>query len=112
MNEHIRQAGKFIADTVQESTRRAANAHRDDGHRVGFTRAAGITLRIIQEKLDVLQERMKDPGLNKGEQAVYAQLSELKSEIEAGYDRYWQGTDVDWRPLKPVAKAVIRQTEK
>lgn len=110
MNDHIRQAGEFLMDTVQEPLRRAANAHHDDGHREGFTRAAGITLRRIQEKLDVFKEQMKGIGLTKAEQAVYAQLDELKSEIEADCDRYWQGTGVDWRPLKPVAKAVVRRT--
>ncbi|WP_417373418.1 hypothetical protein [Glutamicibacter protophormiae] len=111
MNEHIRQTGKQIADTVKESSRRAFKAQLEDRYQKGFTRATSITLRLIQAKLDVFQEQMKGRGLNKGEQSVYAQLSELKTEIEADYDRYWQGSDVDWRPLKPVVKAAIRQIE-
>ena len=43
---------------------------------------------------------MKGPGLSKSEQANYAQLDELKSEIEAECDRYWRGSGIDWRPLK------------
>ncbi|MGO4383397.1 hypothetical protein [Specibacter sp. RAF43] len=110
MNDHIRQAGKFLMDTVQESARRTTSDHHDDGHREGFTRAAGITLRRIQEKLDVLKEQMRGTSLTKVEQAVYAELDDLKSEIEADFDRYWQGSGVEWRPLKPVVKKVIRQT--
>lgn len=110
MNDHFRQAGKFIADAVQESTSRTISAHRDDGHREGFTRAAGISLRRIQEKLDVFREQMKSPGLTKAEQTICAQLDELKSEIEADCDGYWRGTGVDWRPLKPVAKGVTMRT--
>jgi hypothetical protein len=30
------------------------------------------------------------------------------TEIEADFDRYWRGVGVDWRPQKPVAKAIIR----
>lgn len=47
---------------------------------------------------------MKGPGLSKVEQASYVRLDELKSEIEADYDRYWRGSGVDRRPLKPVAQ--------
>jgi hypothetical protein len=54
---------------------------------------------------------MKSAGLSQSEQAIYAHLDELKSEIEADCDRYWRGSGVDWRPLKPVAKAVIRQAD-
>lgn len=54
---------------------------------------------------------MKSPGLNKAEQAIYAQLEELKSEVESDFDRYWRGSGVDWRPLKPVTTGVIRSTD-
>lgn len=111
MNDHIRQAGEFVIGSFQESARQESRDQFDDGHKRGFTSAAGITLRHIQEKLDVFKEQMKSPGLNKVEQAVYAQLDELKSEIEADCDGYWQGSGVDWRPLKPVAKVVARRTE-
>ena len=45
------------------------------------------------------------------EQANYAQLDELKSEIEAECDRYWRGSGIDWRPLKPVAKGVVKRAD-
>jgi hypothetical protein len=54
---------------------------------------------------------MKSEGLSQSEQAIYAHLDELKSDIEADCDRYWRGSGVDWRPLKPVAKAVILQAD-
>lgn len=110
MKDHIRQAGQFVQDAVHESARQARSDHGDAMHQRGFTSAVGITLRRIQQKVDGFTEQMKGPGLTKTEQAIYAQLNELKSEIEADYDRYWQGSGVDWRPLKPVAKSVIRQT--
>lgn len=83
--------------------------HHDDGRIRGFSSAAGIALLRIQEKLDAYREQMKGPGLSKSEQASYAQLDELKSEIEAEYDRYWRGSGIDWRPLKPVAKGTVRR---
>ena len=80
-------------------------------HRRGFSTAAGIALRHIDAKLDSLKERMTGPGLTKAEQAVFAELDGMKSEIEADCDRYWRGSGVDWRPLKPVVKGVVRWTE-
>ena len=103
MDERIRQMGEFVLDVAREPVRR----HGDDKYRRGFTNAAGISLRSIQGRLDTLKEQMKGPGLTKSEQAVYAQLDELKSEIEADCDRHWRGSGVHWRPLKPVAKPVI-----
>lgn len=86
MNSHFQKAGEFLRDTAQESARQVLSDHRDDGHIRGFTSAAGIALRRIQEKLDAYREQMKGPGLSKSEQANYAQLDELKSEIEAECD--------------------------
>ncbi|MBM7804184.1 hypothetical protein JOD57_000021 [Geodermatophilus bullaregiensis] len=111
MNDRIREAGQFLKGTVRESARQTLHDHGDDEHRRGFTSAAGISLRRIHARIDALKEQMKGPGLTKAQQAIYAQLDELQSELEADYDRYWQGSGVDWRPLKPVAKGVvIRQT--
>lgn len=94
---------------MQESARQVLGDHHNDGHIRGFSSAAGIALRRIQEKLDAYKEQMKGPGLSKSEQARYAQLDELKSEIEAECDRYWRGSGIDWRPLKPVAKGVVKR---
>ena len=105
MNDRIRQAGRFIQGAAQQTFR----DRDDDMQRKGFTSAAGISLRRIQEKLDLFKEQMKGPGLTKAEQMVYTQLDELKSEIEADFDRYWRRSGVDWRPPKPVAKGVIKQ---
>lgn len=110
MKDHIREAGQVVQDAVRESVRQARSDHGDTMHQRGFTNAAGITLRRLQQEIDGFREQMKGPGLTKTEQAIYAQLHELQSEIEADYDRYWRGSGVDWRPLKPVAKGVIRQT--
>ena len=111
MNSHFQKAGEFLRDTAQESARQVLSDHRDDGHIRGFTSAAGIALRRIQEKLDAYREQMKGPGLSKSEQANYAQLDELKSEIEAECDRYWRGSGIDWRPQKPVAKGVVKRAD-
>ncbi len=110
MTDLIRQAGQFVKDAVQDSARQTLRDYGDDSHRKGFAGAAGITLRRVQEKLDALKEQMRGQGLTKAEQAIYAQLDELKSEIEADYDRYWRGSGVDWRPPKPVARRAVRQT--
>lgn len=111
MNNRMQQVGQFALDTVRESARQTMNNHGDDRYRAGFTRAAGITLRRVQEKLDAFREQMKGAGLTKAEQTVYAQLEELKSEVEADYDRYWRDSGVDWRPPTPMAKGTVRRRE-
>ncbi|MGC4855283.1 hypothetical protein ACLQ24_18305 [Micromonospora sp. DT4] len=107
----IPKAGRFIMDAVRDSVQDTMNDHGDAHFERGFSAAAGIALRQIQKRLDDLREQMKGKGLSQAEQAFYAHLDELKSEIEADCDRYWRGSGVDWRPLKPVAKAVIRRTD-
>lgn len=109
MSNQFQRTGEFLRDVVQESTRQVLSDHHYDGYIGGFSRAAGIALRRIQEKLDAYREKMKGPGLSKSEQASYAQLDELKSEIEAEYDHYWRSSGVDWRPLKPVAKGIVKR---
>jgi len=84
----------------------------DDQHRKGFTRAATISLHLVQDQVDVLNEQMKGPGLNKSDQALHANLNELKSKIESDFDRYWQGSGVDWRPPRSVVKGGVRQAGK
>jgi len=105
----IAKAGQFIMDTVRDSVQETMSDHGDAHSERGFRDAAGIALRQIQMRLDDLREQMKGEGLSQAEQAVYAHLDELKSEIEAECDRYWRGSGVNWRPLKPVATAVIRR---
>lgn len=113
VNDHIRQAaGRLLHELVEEPVRQVVRDRDDDMYRRGFTRAAGISLRHIQEKLDFYKEQMTGQGLNKAEQMVYTQLDELKAELEADFDRYWQSSGVDWRPPKPIAKGVIRQRGK
>ena len=107
----VRKAGQFIMDAVRDSVQETMSDHGDAHFERGFSAAAGIALRQIQKRLDDLREQMKSKGLSQAEQAFYAHLDELKSEIEADCDRYWRGSGVDWRPLKPVAKAVIRRTD-
>jgi len=107
----IREAGQVVVDAVRDSVQGAMSDHGDARFVRGFSAAAGIGLGQIQKRLDDLREQMKGKGLSQAEQAFYAHLDELKSEIEADCDRYWRGSGVDWRPLKPVAKAVIRRTD-
>lgn len=102
----VRQAGEWVLGVVRDSAQETMRDHGDVQYQRGFTRGAGITLSRIQDKLDVLREQMKGAGLGKADQAIYAHLDELKSEIEADCDRYWRGSGVDWRPSKPVAKAL------
>lgn len=108
MSSNFQKAGEFLRDAAQESARQVLSDHHDHGHIKGFSSAAGIALRRIQEKLYAYREQMKGPGLSKSEQASYAQLDELKSEIEAEYDHFWRDSGIDWRPLKPVAKGVVK----
>lgn len=107
----IREAGQFVMGAVRDSVQGTMSDHGDAQLARGFSAAAGIALRQIQKRLDDSREQMKGKGLNQAEQAFYANLDELKSEIEADCDRFWRGSGVNWRPLKPVAKAVIRRTD-
>lgn len=107
----MRHAGQFITDTVRDSVQETMSTHGHARFESGFSAAAGIALRQIQERLDGLREQMKGAGLSQAEQAFYAHLDELKSEIEADCDRYWRGSGVDWRLPKPVAKPVIPRTD-
>jgi hypothetical protein len=107
----IRQAGQIVMDAVRDSAQQTVSDHGEARFQRGFTAAAGIALRQIQEVLDGLREQMKSGGLSQSEQAIYAHFDELKSKIEADCDSYWRGSGVDWRPLRPVAKAVIRQAD-
>lgn len=108
----IRNASQFVKDSLRDSAQQAMSDHGEVRYQRGFTAAADIPLRRIQEKLDALREQMKSTGLSLSEQAIFAHFDELKSDIEAGFDRYWQGTGVDWRPPKPIAKGVIRLGDK
>ena len=103
MDDLVRRAGQFARGSVQ----RWVHDQEDYSYQEGFTEAADITLRRMQEKLDAFKEQMKGHGLSQAEQAIYAQLDELKSEIEAGFDR----SGVDWRPPPSVAKRVVKQTD-
>lgn len=107
----VQQAGEWVLGVVRDSAQQTMRDHGDVQFQRGFTRGADITLSRIQEKLDVLREQMKGAGLGKVEQAIYAHLDELKSEIEADCDRYWRGSGVDWRPSKPVAKALNHRAQ-
>jgi hypothetical protein len=107
----IAQAGRIVMDAVRSSAQQTVRDHGDVRFQHGFTAAAGIALRQIQEKLDDLRKQMKGAGLSQAEQAIYAHLDELKSEIEADCDHYWRGSGVDWRPMKPVAKLVTRPAD-
>lgn len=111
MDDRIKQAGQFLQGAAQESVRQAVSEHSDGMQRRGFSAAAGIALRCIEAKLDAFREQMTSQGLTKADQAVYAQLDALKSQVEADCDSYWRGSGVDWRPAKPVIKRVVRRTE-
>ena len=91
----IAKAGQFIRDTVRDSVQETMSDHGDAQFEDGFSTAAGIALRQIQKRLDDLKEQMKGKGLSQAEQAVYAHLDELKSEIKVDYDRYWRDRGVD-----------------
>lgn len=107
----IRQAGRFLVDATRQTLQETVSDQADRGFQQGFRASASIALGQIQERLDDLREQMKSEGLGRSDQAIYAHLDELRSAIEAECDRYWRGSGVDWRPMKPVAKGVVRRTD-
>ncbi|MCA0143352.1 hypothetical protein [Blastococcus sp. LR1] len=109
--ERFRGLGQSVMDAARDSVQGAMTDHGDARFARGFSAAAGIALRQIQKRLNELREQMKGEGLSQAEQAFYAHLDELKAEIEADCGRFWRGSGVDWRPLQPVAKGVIRRTD-
>ncbi|MDI2019994.1 hypothetical protein [Paenarthrobacter nicotinovorans] len=106
MRDNIRRAGRFINRAVEEGRQRALQSISDEEELKGFTNAAEISLRQIQEHLDALKLRMDKPGLTKAEQLIFRQLDQLKSELEAAFEFYWKHTEVDWRPPQVIAKAL------
>jgi hypothetical protein len=111
VNDRIKEAGQFLKDAAQESVRHAVIEHGEDVQRRGFSAAVGIALRRIDAELDALRQQMTGQGLTKADQAVYAQLVKLKSQVEADCEKYWRDSGVEWRPAKPVVKGVVRRTE-
>ena len=111
VKDYIHKASQFGPAQFRESAQRTLNDHSDDGHLRGFTSAADIALHCIQEKIDAFKEKMKGSGLNKAEQAIYVQLEELKSEIEADYEFYWHDTSDASRPSSSVVKGAVRPAE-
>ncbi|GAA1440712.1 hypothetical protein [Leifsonia poae] len=111
MDEHIRRVGEFVGDALQEGARQAKAEIRDNAHRQGFTSAAGITLRRVDDELDALRNRMKGEGpkLTQTDLVFYAKLEELKTDIEAEFDQFWRGSGIDWRPRKTLVKGVVRR---
>lgn len=105
----LRHAGRFVMDAARESVRQSMTEHGDASFQRGFRAAAGIALRQLDGKLEDFRGRMKSGDLNSTEQAIYAHLDELKSEIEASCDRFWGDSGIDWRPLTPVARAASSQ---
>lgn len=103
-----RQVGETLKETVRDAARQTLHEHGDVRYLRGFKSATGIALSAIQERLDTLREEMKGQGLGRTDQAIYAHLEELKLEIERNCDQFWHGIDVDWRPVRPVTKRVVR----
>lgn len=106
MHQLIQRASEFLRGTAQEVIQRRMKEDGDARQLRGFTAAASISLRLVQSDLDALKERMKNPGLNKTEQALYVHLEELQAKINAGFDGYWEGSGYDWHPSKPLVKTV------
>ncbi|MCB0962415.1 MAG: hypothetical protein KDA98_03805 [Acidimicrobiales bacterium] len=106
-----RRAGEFALGAVRESIQGDRRNHGDLRFLKGFSVAAGLALQPIETRLDSLREEMKSTGLSVPEQAVYAHLEEIRAEIEAACDDFWQSTGVDWRPLKPIVSGAIRVAE-
>jgi len=107
LNDHIRRAGHFLQDAVGEGFRETFHNSQDAAHQEGFFRAAEATMQLIDHALEGFTDAMVNMGLSKSEQATYVRLLQLKTDIEASYDRYWSGTGLDWRLQHPAAKAVI-----
>lgn len=110
MNDRIQRPGKSVLDTMKDSAREVIKDQADEKYRIGFSRSAQIALRHLEDKLDTLKETMKDRGLSKAEQLLYAHLDELRIDIETSYDRYWQGNGAAWRLPKPVAKPLVKNS--
>lgn len=107
MNQ-IRRFTQEVIGTVQNSARQARSANGDERYLKGFTKAADLSLRSIDAKLDTYRQQMTSGSLSKPDQAVYAGLTKLKSEIEAECHRFWRDSGIDWHPSTPAVKATLR----
>ena len=61
MNDHIRKAGEFVRDAVVEGAQQRASDRDLDMQARGFKSAAGITQRLIQDKLDTFKAHDMTP---------------------------------------------------
>lgn len=95
-----------VTDIARDVLRGIVDGEGARQYQAGFTAAARISLDLIGEALGEYKGQMTGAGLSKAEQATYARLDDLKSNIEKAFDEYWQGTGINWRPPEPVARAV------
>lgn len=108
--DRIRQMGQELQNSLRESAKQARGERDDDMHLSGFQAAYRINSRRLDESIDALKAKLTAGELSKMEQVVLSRLEQLRSELEADFDYYWQAADVDWRPAKPVAKVVRKLT--
>lgn len=90
-------------DAVKTRLRGSIQQQNQEEYRAGFSDAAGISLQIVQKKMDALDARMTSGSLTKSDQITRAQLKELKTELEGGFDYHWERSDSDWRPVRRAA---------
>ena len=83
---------QLVGGVFRDAARQVVDDHGAGRYQEGFTAAADIALGLIEEKLKASREQMKSTGLSPPEQAVFAHLDELKSEIEASWDRAGDAT--------------------
>lgn len=104
--DRIRQMGQEIQDSIRESAKQAQGERDGNVHLSGFRAAYRISARRLEESIAALKAKLAAGELKQIEQVVLSRLEQLRSEMEADFDRYWQEADVDWRPAKPVATVV------
>lgn len=99
------QVAGFFQDTIIEGLDRRAEEKRRRAFGDGYRAAASITLKLLRDRIDALNERAKQgTGIKAVEGAQLAVLNELREEFIKGSERYFRGADVRWRPEEPVVK--------
>ncbi|WP_147361897.1 hypothetical protein [Clavibacter phaseoli] len=99
---------KLLRETVQEPLQQYRREREDARSLQGFRTAAAITLRALDGRIDELKQQLLGGSLSSLQQPLLFELEALRTKLEDDYDIYWRGTDADWRPIKPIAKAILR----
>jgi hypothetical protein len=90
-SERFSDRGEQVMRFLGEAWERGKNQRLDQEFANGFDVAANMAVEAISAKAEALKVRMTSgKGLSSAEQAVYAELDTLKTELHEAFFKWWQ----------------------